>query len=142
VQNFRFNGPVFAALDKIAPAPLSAGLAVLVGLLISTWLKIGKPEWSLDQFAWPMAACLLCAPVVFPWYLLWLLPFLISSSTLVISIWTVSIVATYVQWHLRVLGHPWGALPLWVMVVEYGCVAIAVALIALRRNRARYRNYL
>jgi len=142
VQNFRFNGPVFAALDKIAPAPLSAGLAVLVGLLISTWLKIGKPEWSLDQFAWPMAACLLCAPVVFPWYLLWLLPFLISSSTLVISIWTVSIVATYVQWHLRALGHPWGALPLWVMVVEYGCVAIAVALIALRRNRARYRNYL
>ncbi|HZD31956.1 MAG TPA: glycosyltransferase 87 family protein, partial [Candidatus Angelobacter sp.] len=33
---------------------------------------------SLDAFAWPMAASLLCAPVVFPWYLLWLLPFLRS----------------------------------------------------------------
>ena len=58
-----------------------------------------------------MAACLLCAPVVFPWYLLWLLPFLTSPSTLLIIIWTVSIIPVYVQWHLRALGRPWGALP-------------------------------
>jgi hypothetical protein len=88
-----------------------------------------------------MAAALLCAPAVFPWYLLWLLPFLISSSTLVIMVWTVSIIATYVQWHLRALGHPWGALPAWVMEVEYGCVAIAAALIAVRRILRR-PNYI
>ena len=80
-----------------------------------------------------MAASLLCAPVVFPWYLLWLLPFLTSASTLLIIVWTVSIIPTYVQWHLRTLGHPWGALPGWVMLLEYGCVAIAAAVIALRR---------
>jgi alpha-1,6-mannosyltransferase len=138
VQNFRFNGPVFAALDRVASPPLLAGLAVLVGLVTSTWLRIrsAAPEFSADQFAWsqfvwPMAACLLCAPVVFPWYLLWLLPFLTSASTLLIIIWTVSIIPTYVQWHLRTLGRPWGALPGWVMVVEYGCLAIAAA-IALR----------
>ena len=133
VHTFRFNGPVFAALDQFAPPQLLAGLAVLVGLVTATWLRSKKPEWSPDQFAWPMAACLLCAPAVFPWYLLWLLPFLTSSSTLLISLWTVSIVPTYVMWHLRTLGRPWGALPGWVMLLEYGCVATAGAVIALRR---------
>jgi alpha-1,6-mannosyltransferase len=133
VQSFRFNGPVFAALDQVAPPQLLAGLAVLVGLVTATWLRSAAPEWSPDLFAWPMAASLLCAPVVFPWYLLWLLPFLMSASTLLIIIWTVSIIPTYVQWHLRALGRPWGSLPGWVMLLEYGCVAIAAAIIALRR---------
>jgi hypothetical protein len=75
----------------------------------------------------------LCAPVVFPWYLLWLLPFLTSASTLLMIIWTLSIIPTYVMWHLRTLGRPWGALPGWVMLVEYGCVATTGAVIAWRR---------
>lgn len=133
VQNFRFNGPVFAMLDQVAPPQLLAGLAVVVGLVTATWLRSAAPEWSPDIFAWPMAACLLCAPAVFPWYLLWLLPFLRSASTLLIIVWTVSIIPTYVMWHLRTLGRPWGPLPGWVMLLEYGCVAIAAAIIALRR---------
>jgi hypothetical protein len=80
-----------------------------------------------------MAVSLFFAPVVFPWYLLGLLPFLTAGSTLPIIIWTVSIILTYVQWHLRALGRPWGPLPDWVMVLEYGCVAIAAAFIVLRR---------
>jgi alpha-1,6-mannosyltransferase len=135
VRTFRFNGPVFAALNQLAPPQLLAALAVLVGLAVATWLRSTTPEWTPDVFAWPMAASLLCAPVVFPWYLLGLLPFLISASTLLIVIWTVSIIPTYVQWHLRALGRPWGALPGWVMVVEYGCVATAGAVIAWRRIR-------
>jgi alpha-1,6-mannosyltransferase len=133
VQSFRFNGPVFAALDQVAPPQLLAGLAVFVGLVTATWLRNAAPEWSPDLFAWPMAASLLCAPVVFPWYLLWLLPFLMSASTLLVIIWTVSIIPTYVQWHWRAIGRPWGSLPGWVMLLEYGCVAIAAAIIALRR---------
>jgi hypothetical protein len=133
VQTFRFNGPIFAALDRVASPPLLAGLAVLVGFGTATWLRSASPEWSSDVFAWPMAASLFCAPAVFPWYLLWLLPFLTSVSTLLIIIWTVSIIPTYVQWHLRTLGRPWGALPGWVMLLEYGCVAVSAAVIALRR---------
>ena len=135
VQTFRFNGPVFAALDRMAPSQLLAGLALLVGLATAAWLRWTAPEFSPDQFARPMAACLLCAPAVFPWYLLWLLPFLTSAATPLIIIWTVSIGLTYVQWHLRTLGHPWGALPGWVMLLEYGCLAAAAVTIASRRIR-------
>jgi len=133
VQTFRFNGPVFAALDPVAPPQWLAGLAVLVGLATAMWLRSASPEWSPDVFAWPMAAALLCAPAVFPWYLLWLLPFLTSVSTLLIILWTVSIIPTYVQWHLRTLGRPWGSLPGWVMLLEYGCLAIAAVIIGWRR---------
>jgi alpha-1,6-mannosyltransferase len=134
VQNFRFNGPVFATLDRVAPPPLLAALALLVGLMAAICLRTATPEWSPDAFAWPMATALLFAPVVFPWYFLWLLPFLTSPSTLLIAVWTVSIIPVYIQWHLRTLGRPWGALPGWVMLVEYGCVAIAAVIIALRRS--------
>jgi alpha-1,6-mannosyltransferase len=139
VQSFRFNGPVFAALDPLAPSQLLAGLAVLVGLATAAWLRSTASEWSPELFAWPMAASLLFAPVVFPWYLLWLLPFLSSTSTLLITVWTVSIIPTYVMWHFRTLGRPWGALPGWVMRVEYGCVATAGAILALRRITGRRR---
>ena len=140
VQSFRFNGPVFAILDRVAPPQLLVGLAVLVGLGTAAWQRTRRaaPESSPDafawpMFAWPMAASLLCAPVVFPWYLLWLLPFLTSASTLLIIVWTVSIFPTYVMWHSRALGHPWGSLPGWVMLLEYGCVAAAGAVILLRQ---------
>jgi alpha-1,6-mannosyltransferase len=136
VQTFRFNGPLFAALDELVPPRLLVAFAVFVGLGIATWLRKTMPEWSLDAFAWPMAATLLFAPVLFPWYLLWLLPFLMSPSTLLIIVWTVAIIPVYVQWHLRMLGRPWGALPGWVMLLEYGCVATAAAILALRRSRS------
>src|SRR5436190_18735212 len=75
VQSFRFNGPVFAALDQVAPPQLLAALAVLAGLVTATFFRrvsprSAAPERSPDAFAWevfawPMAASLLCAPVVF-----------------------------------------------------------------------------
>jgi hypothetical protein len=133
VQSFRFNGPVFAALDRVASPQLLAGLAVLIGLVTATWQRRTAPECPPDAFAWPMAAALLCAPVVFPWYLLWLLPFLRSGPTLPIIVWTVSIIPIYIMWHLRALEGQWGTLPSWVMLVEYGSVAAASAIILLRR---------
>ena len=123
VQTFRFNDPVFATLERVAAPQLVAGLAVLVGFLIAIRLRSGSPALSSEAFAWPMAGSLLCAPVVYPWYLLWVLPFLRSPSTLPIIIWTVSIIPTYIVWHLRTLGGPW-LVPGWVTLLEYGSVAI------------------
>jgi hypothetical protein len=132
VQSFRFNGPVFATLEPAVAPQLLAALALLVGFLIAIRLRSGSPSLSSDAFAWPMAGSLLCAPVVYPWYLLWILPFLRSLSTLPIIIWTVSIIPTYVVWHLRTLGRPW-SVPGWVTLVEYGSVSTVGAIILLRR---------
>jgi alpha-1,6-mannosyltransferase len=130
VQSFRFNDPVFAALERVAAPQLVVGLAVVVGLLTAVWQRSKAPAGSSDAFVWPMAASLLCAPVVYPWYLLWLLPFVRSASTLPIIIWTVSVIPTYYVWHLRTLGRPW-LVPGWIMLLEYGSVATAGVIIGL-----------
>jgi len=132
VQRFRFNDPVFATLERVATPQVVVGLAVLVGFLTAIWMRRKSAEASSDAFAWPMAASLLCAPVVYPWYLLWLLPFLRSTSTVPIMIWTLSIIPTYYVWHLRIVGRPW-SVPGWMMMLEYGSVAVAAAITALRR---------
>jgi hypothetical protein len=132
VQRFRFNDPVFRTLERVVAPQLAVGLAVLVGFVTAIWMRSKTPAWSSDAFAWPMAASLLCAPVVYPWYLLWLLPFLRSASTVPIIIWTVSIIPTFYVWHLRTLGRPW-LVPGWIMLLEYGSVATAGAIIVFRR---------
>lgn len=134
VHSFRFNGPLFAALEQAASPRWVAGLAVLLGFLTAIWLRRTTSALSPAAFAWPMTASLLCAPVVYPWYLLWLLPFLRSASTVPIIIWTVTIIPTYYVWHLRAIGRPW-LLPGWAMLVEYGCAAIAAVIVGLHQYR-------
>jgi alpha-1,6-mannosyltransferase len=132
VQRFRFNDPVFASLERLMAPQVVAGVAVLAGFLTAIWMSRKSAEDSPEAFAWPMAASLLCAPVVYPWYMLWLLPFIRSTSSLPILIWTLSIIPTYYVWHLRVVGRPW-IVPGWIMILEYGSVAVAAAILALRR---------
>ena len=78
-----------------------------------------------------MAAALLCAPLVYPWYLVWLAPFLVAAQTMPLTIWTVSILSTYVVW--RLVGVPW-AVPVWALVIEYGAL-VAAAWWRWRRKR-------
>ena len=132
VQSFRFNDPVFAMLERVAAPRVVAGLAVLAGFLTAIRVRRRSAECSPDEFAWPMAASLFCAPVIYPWYLLWVLPFLRSVSRLPVTIWTLSVIPTYYVWHLRTLGRPW-LVPDWITVLEYGSVAVAAAIISLRR---------
>ena len=78
-----------------------------------------------------MATALLCAPLVYPWYLVWLAPFLVAPQTMPLTIWTVSILGTYVVWQLA--RGPW-AVPGWALLAEYGAL-LGAALWLWRRNR-------
>ena len=127
VRSFRFNDPVFTAVERVTSPQIAAGLAVLIGFLTAVWMRRRYQAWSGDTFAWPMTASLLCAPVIYPWYLLWVLPFMRRISTLPIVVWTVSIIPTYYVWHLRAAGRPW-IVPHWVTLLEYGSVALTAAI--------------
>ena len=132
LQSFRFNDPVFAAVERVAVPQLATALAVMLGFLIATRMRNRSSALSADAFAWPMAGSLLCGPVIYPWYLLWTLPFVRSLSTLPVIVWTVSIIPTYVVWYLRALGGPW-LLPGWVTSLEYGSMATAAAIVLWHR---------
>ena len=132
IQSFRFNDPLFTAIEPLLSPRFAVGVAALVGLLLATWLRVRSNALSVDAFAWPMAASLLLAPAIYPWYLLWLLPFMRSIWTLPIIVWSISIIPTYVIWHLRAAGQSW-ILPCWVMPLEYGAVAVTALILLLRR---------
>ncbi|HZQ23360.1 MAG TPA: glycosyltransferase family 87 protein [Terriglobales bacterium] len=132
MHSFRFNDPLFAMLERLASPQSAVAFAAVAGFLVAIYFRRNSAEVSSEALAWPMAASLLCAPVVYPWYLLWLLPFLRSARTLPLMIWTVSIIPTYYVWHLRALGHPW-ILPGWIMLLEYGCFGAAIATMQVRR---------
>jgi alpha-1,6-mannosyltransferase len=134
VERFRFNDPVFAEVERVVRPQVVAGLAALVGLITTAVLRRRHDAYSPQTFAWPMAASLLCAPVVYPWYLLWLLPFVRSVSTVPLIIWTISILPTFYVWHLRTLGGQW-VVPGWIVLLEYGTVAAAAAILEFRRLR-------
>jgi hypothetical protein len=88
VQRFRFNDPVFAAIERVVRPQAAAGVSVLFGLVTAAWLRGKHSAFSPDAWAWPMAVSLAGAPVIYPWYLLWLVPFLQSASTLPLMIGT------------------------------------------------------
>ena len=45
-----------------------------------------------------MAIALACAPVVYPWYLLYFTPFLFTRATLPLTVWTFTAIPVYVVW--------------------------------------------
>jgi alpha-1,6-mannosyltransferase len=135
VQYFRFNGPIFAAVERVTSATAAASLAILAGLVTAIWLRKTQRACSTDEWPWPMAVSLACAPVVYPWYLLWLVPFLRALSTLPLMIWSLSVLSTYFVWYLHERGHRW-QVPASIMLLEYGCPVVAAAIVSIQR-RAR-----
>jgi alpha-1,6-mannosyltransferase len=133
IEGFRFNGPIFSEVASLAGPVAATGFAVAAGLAVAVWARRRLSLASPQAWAWPMAAALLCAPLVYPWYLLWLTPFLVEPATMPLTIWTLSILSTYVVW--RLVGVAW-AVPVWALWVEYGAL-LGAALWVCLRNRLR-----
>ena len=135
LASWRFNGPIFGILaPRIGVLTISV-LAVTVGLVVAA---VARKTMTVDDpsaWAWPMAASLLLMPVVYPWYLVWLTPFLMTRNVWPLTAWTLVSVLTYVVWSSQLAGTGW-VLPDWVVVVEYGTVVV-VALWVWSRGTGR-----
>ena len=121
-ENWRFNGPIFALLQPRLGTVSVLALAVGAGLTVAA---IARRRTSLDNpaaWAWPTAVTLMFMPAVYPWYLLWLTPFLTTRATWPLLAWTLTSISTYVVWSSELAGTGW-ELPPWVVPVEYGLVA-------------------
>jgi alpha-1,6-mannosyltransferase len=131
IDRFRFNGPIFSGVASLAGPAVATGFAVAAGLVVAVWARRRLSLASPEAWAWPMSAALVCAPLVYPWYLLWLAPFLVTAQTMPLTIWSVSILSTYVVW--RLVGVPW-AVPVWALLIEYGALLGAALWLWRRRS--------
>ena len=111
LAKWRTNAPIYSALEWLFPIKGLVGVPIAVGLAVALWTRWHFEPDSPEAWAWPVAMTLLFAPTIFPWYLVWVTPFLFTPRTLPLAVWTVSSMAIY--WPLP----EWAA-----MVVEYGAV--------------------
>ena len=126
VQHIRFNGPVFRGLALATSPEIAARIAVGLGLLTACWCRWKLRADDPAAWAWPMAVAIACAPVIYPWYLLYLTPFLLTPAVLPLIAWSCSVLLAYVVWEIARTGGRW-VVPMPVLVFEYLIVAIAAA---------------
>jgi alpha-1,6-mannosyltransferase len=137
VAHIRFNGPLFRTIMRAGNPQAAAVVAVALGMGAAMWAR-----WKLDAddaaaWGWPMAVALACAPVIYPWYLLYLTPFLFTAATLPLTAWTCTVLSTYVVWHIARQGGRW-VVPTGLMWIEYGVPAVLAAFQAVRsRNKVK-----
>jgi hypothetical protein len=75
-EKWRFNGFLFMQLSQQLKDERQAEqlMLLVVGVVIGACLYLGLD--LLEQLYWATGAVLLCAPTLFPWYLIWMVPFL------------------------------------------------------------------
>lgn len=135
IAHIRFNSAIFRPLAWIITPDGAAAVALLVGMGAAAWARRRLPADDPAAWAWPMALALACAPVVYPWYLLYFTPFLFTRSTLPLAVWTYTVIPVYVVWERALEGAAW-RVPAWLMAVEYGLVLAAAAGVALAGREA------
>jgi hypothetical protein len=86
-------------------------------------------------WAWPMAIAVAFAPVVYPWYLLYITPFLFTAACLPLTVWTFSSLSVYIVWYLARHGWRWMPPPP-IMALEYGVVVLAAIYVFVLQRRA------
>ena len=136
VAHIRFNAPVFPIIAAVWTPQIAAAVAVLLGLAVAAWARWRLPITDPAAWAWPMAVSLACAPVIYPWYLLYFTPFLVSAMTVPLMVWSVSVLPVYLIWSVPILRAPW-VVPFSVMAIEYGAVALTLASVLSSVRRVR-----
>lgn len=137
-REWEFNASVFALLTPLLP---NAAARVVCGglfLAVAVWLYCrergaGRSVPPGDRL---YGLLLVLAPVVNPWYLLWVLPFAAIRPSLWAWTASVAVLLSYATGlNLQDMNlHPFGHPP-WVPVVEYGMVALALAAGVVRRRK-------
>jgi hypothetical protein len=139
VQFIRFNGPLFKGLAAAYTPQAAAGVAVAAGLALAVWMRFRRSADDPAAWAWPMAVSVAAAPVIYPWYLLYLTPFLFTRAAIPLIVWTYSVLPVYVVWHLSRQGHRW-FVPAPIVALEFAAVVLAMALIGARRAEGAART--
>ena len=136
-RDWHFNAGLYEAFGWLLPSPsLRKGvLAALLLLFAFAWAAAHRDRPLHYAFA-VLFALLLSSPVVHPWYVAWLAPFLCFFPLLSVVAWTWMVMFSYVVLIRYGAEGIWG-LPGWVGGVEYGVVFALLAVDAGRWIRRR-----
>jgi len=75
-EKWRFNGFLFQAMERTLSSEVAVEQLVVVVILILIIVSLTKLDDLLQQLYWVTGGILLLVPTLFPWYLVWIIPFL------------------------------------------------------------------
>jgi alpha-1,6-mannosyltransferase len=138
-RSWEFNSLVYALLAPVVGtlAAKAVGLVAIAAVWIAVYRRMtakpGESSAGLPRADWLYALAFLSAPVINPWYLLWLLPFVCIWP----SVWGVAAMAAVSVCYAHGLFLPDSGLPpyhhpVWVRPLEISIVLGAVVLARLR----------
>ena len=135
---WEFNAAGFSLLTAALSnfnARIAAGV-LLLGFWAWCYLRQRRSPDEVPRGDWLYGALLLMAPVVNPWYLLWVLPFAVIRPSLCAWTASVALLLSYITGlNLHNLEmHPFEH-PVWVRPVEFGLIAAAFAWDLVRHRR-------
>ena len=133
LAKWRFNGPAYGLAESLLPTRALVALPVFAGLAVAAWYRRRSGELAPSAWAWPIGAALLLSPTVYPWYLLWLCPFLVVRATVPLLLWTQTSLLTYYVWRVWASSGVW-SLPWWVTAIEFGTFIAAGAWMIAKRT--------
>lgn len=126
-HDWRFNETVLALMRPVLGSHLAAvrvGSGLALALALGLALRRAEPVAAGTAV---VAAFLLLAPNVLPWYALWLLPFLVLRDEPALLLFTGTVALAYVVYPLWQSGEPW-QVPAWLRGLEYGpCLLVGLA---------------
>jgi len=111
-------------------------VAFAAGLSVAAWARWRLAETDPAAWAWPMATAVAFAPVIYPWYLLSITPFLFAITTLPLAAWSVSALSVYEVWDISRHGGRW-ITPASVLLFEFGVLIAAMGIVVFVRRRQR-----
>jgi hypothetical protein len=123
LEKWRFGSPVYSALSKFVPnGELNMVLLIAGGLLFAS-IRSGDELWMRRALAIP----LLISPVVFPWYLVPLVPLIALRPSAFWLAWATAVPLTYEVIDRFDLVGTWqpASWPLWIIGASC-CLGLAV----------------
>ncbi|MFN0061118.1 MAG: glycosyltransferase 87 family protein [Myxococcaceae bacterium] len=118
---WRFGSPVFAALESAFGDVNALRLAPLLALGVLVFVAWrAQRDWKAPAFL-ALAATLWFSPVVFPWYLVPMLPLMAAAPSGFALGWVTSLPLTlevYDRWETTGVWQP-GAWPLWAIAMSW-----------------------
>lgn len=107
-QKWRFNGFLYQGLSSQLHSEALAELILLILVLSVLAFTLSRKTSLLEQCYWMVGITLLCSPNLFPWYVVWIVPFLcffpnpawlLLSTTIALSYYVLIDWWTLGVWH-------------------------------------------
>lgn len=136
-----FNAPVYALISSwFVGASFTLVKLCLVGCFaglwgwfyihwLRDWWRDGPPDLTALPHGWMWAVFFLVVPVLNPWYLVWWLPFAVLQPSLMAWVASVTVLLSYATGiNTAKAGIELYEQPSWILVVEFGLIALAAAI--------------